>query len=106
MEFKGTLDVWFCIGFVDGTSVLFKGLNGGISKEFLGPGALIIELCASFCSEELFEPGLIVGSGRFSSWNLWEKYTIYTPKHENNPGFESSGNKNRFDSEHKQNWYL
>lgn len=58
----------------------FKGTEG-IGGEEIGEDGIrgegragagmeaTMELC-SFCSEELFEPGLIVGSGRFSSLNL------------------------------------
>lgn len=45
------------------------GDEGMIGEGTVG-GTLIMELCPSFCSDELFEPGLTVGSGRFSNLNL------------------------------------
>jgi hypothetical protein len=67
-------------GASEGTGL--NGIRGFIGSEGTGSrsetaeditgAALMIELCPSFCSEELFEPGLIVGSGRFSSLNLEE----------------------------------
>lgn len=45
------------------------GEDGMIGDGMVGT-ALMIELWASFCSDELFDPGLTVGSGRFSSLNL------------------------------------
>lgn len=37
-----------------------------------GATALMMELCASFCSDELLDPGLTVGSGSDSNLNLKE----------------------------------
>lgn len=65
----------------------FKG-TAGIGGEEIGDEGIrgegrvgagmeaTMELC-SFCSEELFEPGLIVGSGRLSSLNLKQKRRIH-----------------------------
>lgn len=69
----------------------FKG-TAGIGGEEIGDEGIrgegragagmeaTIELC-SFCSEELFEPGLIVGSGRFSSLNLKQDHRVYDRKY-------------------------
>lgn len=48
------------------------GMTGdeGMTGDGIVGATLMIELCASFCSDELFDPGLTVGSGRFSNLNL------------------------------------